>query len=297
MKSSEVSPATLQITAVQELLLAGKALGVAQTPPRPYAPYAVIPQNCTLQPIPLAPLEPLPDHIRQAVRLDDAESFVLYVKSFRTHTTRVFATAPDFDAISTGGGVEFTAFLDYHEGGTEQHALRVAHTARFPVKISAEFAAWIGADGEAMTQMGFVEFIEANAPDVVTPDSASLMELALNFESKSEVSFQSRVDRVTGGRSLTFQEKVDAGSSGAPTIGQVKVPEFLAIRIPVFEGGKAYDIAARISWRPANGRLSITINLQRPEAVFRQSLNTMRAEIAEELGLAVLTGEALAAKV
>lgn len=283
------APSGSPITPAEELLRAGKALGSAILPPEPFHPYAIVPDGFRLEQLPLRPLLPLPDHIRQAVRLDDAASFIAYVKAFRKHTTRIFAAAVKLAEVSAenAGGAKFTALLDYHEGGTEQKAARVAHVAEYPVPLSLEFSTWIAANGKPFTQMGFVEFIEQNCADVVSPDSATLMELALNFEAKSNVTFQSKVDRVTGGRSLTYQEQVDAG---APSVGQVKVPESLAIRIPVFEGGKGYDFKARLEYRPSNGRLAITYHLQRPQEAFRAAIKDLREEIAEALEAQILTG-------
>lgn len=285
------APRSAALTGTDELLRAGKALGSAIVPPEPFAPYAIVPDGFTLAELPRKRLAPLPDHIRQEVRLDDAESFILYVKSFRTHTTRVFASVVNLAQVSAGnaGGARFTALLDFHEGGSEQKAARVAHVAEYPVPLALEFSTWLAANGRPLSQMDFVGFIEANCVDVVTPDSASLMELALNFEAKSNVTFQSKVDRVTGGRALTYQEQVEAG---APSVGQVKVPEWLTLRLPVFEGGKAYEFRARLEYRPSNGRLAIIYHLQRPHDVFRVAIKDLRAEIAAALETEILTGEA-----
>lgn len=285
-------PKPAPISNVEELLRAGKALGTPNTPPAPFAPYAVIPDGFTLTPLPLRPLNPLPDHIRQAVRLEDSESFITYVKAFRIHTTRVFAAAVKLQNVSpnNAGGAKFTALLDYHEGQTEQKAARVAHVVEYPVPLSLEFSIWLASSGKGLAQMDFVQFIENNCMDVVKPTSADLMELALNFEAKTSVTFQSKVDRVSGGRSLIFQEDVAAGQSG--NIGQMKVPDGLTLRIPVFEGGKPYEFQARLEYRPQSGRLTITYHLQRPHDVFRAAWKDLRAEIATALELEILTGSA-----
>lgn len=279
-------------TGVDELLAAGKALGEPILPPAGFMPQIIVPKGYELHSIPLATLKPLPDHIRQAVTLEDADSFIAYVKTFRTSTAQLFAAAVKLASVSAqnAGGACFTALLDYHGGGkNEQTAGRVAHTAKYPVPLALEFSTWLGSNGKAMAQMDFVGFIEANCADVVTPDSASIMELALNFEAKSSVNFQSKVDRVTGGRNLTFQEQVEAG---APNVGQMRVPEWLTLLLPVFDGGKAYEFKARMEYRPNNSRLTITYHLQRPHQVFRQAWNDLRAEIANALEVQILTGSA-----
>lgn len=294
MSKNEVQLAPLGDTSIKTLLDAGKALGSPQFPDRGLAPYAIVPPGYEMKVISRADLPPLDDHIRQNVRLDDAESFILYVKAFRTATTRILAASIDIAKVtaSSAGGAKFTALLDYHEGGKEQKASRCAHVASYPVPLSLEFRVWLASNGKALSQTDFVEFIEANAADVVSPDSASLMEMALNFEAETNVNFQSKIDRVSGGRSLTFQETVDAG---APSVGRMKVPETLALRIPVFEGGKSYELKARLEYRASNGRLAVAYHLHRPHDAFRLAIKDLREEIATGLELEILTGDVLPA--
>lgn len=277
-------------TANEELIRAGQALGAPKVPPAPFAPYAVLAEGQKLELLPRLELDPLPDHIQQQVRLDDSASFCAYVKAFRTPTTRILYSAPKLSKISaeSAGGAMFTAFLDYHQGGESQAAKRRAHVARYPVPLSLEFSTWLGSNGKALAQMDFVQFIETNGLDVVHPDSASLMELALNFESKSNVTFQSRIDRTTGGKNLTFQEAVE---HGAPAVGQMKVPDGLQINLPVFEGGALFEMQARLEYRTSGGRLAIAYHLQRPHNVFRVAIGQLRAQIAEALEAEILTGE------
>lgn len=279
------------VTLTEELLRAGKALGAPQiVQGTDREPYCIVPEGYRFQPLPRADIPPLLDHIREDVELHDAESFVAYVKAFRTATTKIFATAAKLADVRPGnsGGAEFTALLDYHEGGKERKAARVGHTATYPVPMSLEFATWLAINGKAMAQMDFVSFVEANAPDIVTPDSATLQEIGLKFESTTTATFQSKVDRATGGRTLMYKEDVDAGG-----VGQIKVPEWMELRMPVFEGGAPYPMHARLEWRPTNGRLTIAIHLQRPHEVFRMALLHLRAEIAHDLETEILTGKVL----
>lgn len=279
----------LMVTNAQELLNAGKALGQAIVPGAPWQPYAVIPVGYNLQPLVRAAVEPLPEFITQSVRLYDSESFIAYVKQFKTPTTRVFASNANLNDIAKGsnGGASFAAFIDYHEGGTAQQAGRVKHSAVYPLPLSLEFRTWLAGSGVKLKQEDFIKLVEANSPDIITPDSASLMELVLNFESTTTASFQSKINRVSGGRTLHFQEEV---TQGAPTIGKMTVPEFLELSMPIFEGGSLFGLRARMEYKSSNGGLAITYYLQRPHEVFRSALLTMREEIAHALEVQVLTG-------
>lgn len=294
-KSPAGDSGSIKVTTAEELLRAGKALGTPLSVPAGYQPSVIVPIGYELKPLERVkePLPALPDHLRARVRLDDADSFVAYVKAFQTHTMRIIATAPKLKEVTatSSGGAKFTAHLDYHEGGPEQKAHRAAHIAEYPVPLSIEFGIWIGNSGKAMTQDEFIKFIENNSPDLISPDSATIMEIAMNFQSTSEVKFTSKVDRVTGGNILHYQQDIEAGVA---TQGKMKVPEWLLLKFPVFEGGKAYDFRGRIEWRPRDGKLTISYHIQRPHEVFRAALADLRQEISAALdNHEILTGEVL----
>jgi len=279
LNKSENSPAIL--------LAAGKALGEVVEPSRPYRPYAIIPEGYRMETLEFEALPPLPDHIHQRVYLKTEESFVSYVKKFRTHTTMVFGVGASSNVKSGESGASFTAYLDYHEGGRDQKPSRVNHMASFEVGFSSEFRAWAAYDVVALAQGDFINFIEQNSRDVVSPDSATLMEVIINFESHTSVQFRSKVDRVTGGRSLTFEEKIEAGS---PSVGKIKVPDALKIKIPVFEGGREYEFNARMEYRPRDGQLRVVYHLHRPFEVVTKALEDMKSEIEGALETEILIG-------
>ncbi len=278
------SPAPVPPSGVAELLAAGKGLAANPITATGREPTVLVPQGFELKTLPVAELPPLPDHIRQTVTLHDAESFTAYVKRYQTPLTLLFATLP-----VEGKGAGFTAIFDYHQGGkgAEQAARRCAHVAHYPCPLALEWRTWTCIDGAALTQGDFIDFVDANARDILAPDSASLLELAMNFESKTDVQFSSKVDRVTGGRQLAFKETVDASGSG----GAIKVPDAMKLRLPVFEGGASFDLEARLEWAPRDGRLKVTVHLRRPEVVLRAALDVLRTEIGDQTGLTALNGK------
>lgn len=271
---------------VVELLAAGKAIGApVNVPGRQIG--IVIPQEYGFVALPPAEPEPLLPYIRQTVQLSDTESFVAYVKRYQTKDTVIFATLP---TSVNGAGAEFRAVFDYHIGGKgEDHKPdRTAHQAYFPCPQSTNWAAWLSISGKAQSQDAFINFIEANGIDIVAPDTAALLELAVNFEAKTEVEFISKVDRLTGARKLTFNETV---TNGSQTKGSITVPDSLKLKLPVFEGGKPFDLAARLEWRPSGGKLNVTVHLLRPMDIVRAAVNETRKEIAAAVEIEPMTGK------
>jgi uncharacterized protein YfdQ (DUF2303 family) len=270
---------------VTELLAAGRAASPTVNIPGLQAG-VILPEGYAFRDIPFVEPEPLLPFIQQQVQLSDTESFVAYIKRYQDAKTVIFATLPQ---SADGSGAEFRAVFDYHVGGKgeDKAANRCAHQAFFPCPLSVNWKAWIAVSGKPQTQDQFINFIEANTPDIVTPDSAALMEMALNFESRTEVEFTSKVDRLTGARKLTFNETI--GDTKKPG-GSITVPDSLKLKLPVFEGGKPFDTTCRLEWRPQGGKLHVVIRLLHPHDVIRTALTEIRKEIAADVAIEPMTG-------
>lgn len=280
---------TTTISGAQELLDAGRALGAPILPGNGLQPGLIVPERYRFLPLTPEPERPLPGHIIAKVRLDDAASFVAYVKLYRSRLTRLFCNAPALATVQAGQSLTFQAILDYHAPGAGEDAVpsRAAHRALYPVPLSEEFAAWLGSNAIPFKQLEFATFIEERAGEIVAPDAATLSELVLNLEASTSGKFQSKIERVTGGRQLVFTEDVNV-TAGA---SKVTVPARLGLRLPLFTGGKAYELGARLEYRIDQGRLTIAYTLERPEALFRQAVADLRAEIEADLEtLPILTG-------
>lgn len=276
----------MDYASVSELIAAGRSVGTPVNLPG-HQPGVIIPETYKFQAIPFADPTPLLPYIKQSTQLSDSESFISYVKRFKTKDTVVFATLPQ---RQDGAGAEFRAVFDYHVGGKgdDQKAAYCAHQAFFPCPLSTNWNTWFTASGKGMSQDAFVNFVEANTPDIVSPESAVLMEMAINFESKTEVEFLSKINRVTGARTLTFNETVSNGN--AKTAGTITVPDQLKLKLPVFEGGKHFDAVTRLEWKPSNGKLVVTIHLLRPQDIIRTALADLRNEISAGVEIEPMTG-------
>lgn len=282
--------------AIKELIQHGAALSAVREAGGRH-PFAIVPDGFKLEYLKQKEADELPpllDHIRQSVTLQTPESFVAYVKLFRKGNTRIFATPLDLNALEKfdAAAARFTALLDFHESGAASAPKRNAHVATYPLPLSIELKTWLKKNSEPQGQDAFIKFIEENQIDIIEPTAASLMELVLNFESKSSVVFTSKSNRVSGGRELVFNEKVDIGQGAE---GTLKVPEMITLKLPIFEADREYEMKARLEYRPSGGKLNITYHLQRPQKVLREAFKDVHAtiECAETgIGIEILTGEA-----
>jgi len=283
---------------IRGLLNAGAAQGALKEKSG-FTPLVLVPEGYRTEQLPFAIDPPLKDHIAQQISLGDLDSFARYVKRYQSGTTIILA------ALSSSGG-SFTALFDYHRGskdvdGSEQDlhantatgirstpANRVAHRANYPLPNSFPWQQWMGSNKFAFSQEKFGAFIDANIPDITAPDSASLLDMVLNFEMKSAVDFKSKMVRTTGARALTFTETAEMG--GGTAEGTIKVPETLSLLMPIFQGGKPYSITAKLFYRVNNGKLTISYELYRPEQVIETAIKDVIADITSATGITPFVG-------
>ena len=169
---------------VPAAIAAGAALGNPRGLPETTVPtglYTVVPEGYKLESLETFMGRPL--RVRQKVELHDAASFIDYVQEFGDHeVSRIF-----FDQEHE----VFQIIIDYHEGNGMPGWCN--HIAGFTARRSVEFTTWMGQNRKQMTQVDFARFLEDNIPDIVEPNSADLLQVALTFEAKKSVEFSSGV--------------------------------------------------------------------------------------------------------
>lgn len=260
------------------LMAAGAALGQPRTHSAPDArPYAVVPDGYRIETLPRVGR---PERPKGVVKLRDAASFIRYYDDHASARSRIFATLDP---------ARFIAVFDEHfsvdEAGTGVHdqADWREFRAAFDVPASREWLLWNAADRKPMGQITFAEFLQDNLPDVIQPDGADLLQLALNFEASQAGTFVATQRLQDGSHNL--QWRADNNASGS-----VKLPEQIVLSIPVFENEAPREIHARLRYRVKEGALAIWFELIRPHKVLEEAFRATWARIAEETGAVILLG-------
>lgn len=220
---------------------------------------------------------PTPTRRRGRVALRDMESFCRMVDEQGDDHTRLYGTydPPSFTAI-------FNDHLKDAPGWRD-------HSATYACPLSVEWKTWTGSNKKQMSQVDFAQFIEDNAPDMVTPDSASMIEIARTLEAKKQVNFASGVRLDNGETQFTFEETVQ-GTAGK---GRFAIPETFTIAIQVFEGmGVAKNqIRARLRYRISNeGKLTLWYDLDRPHKDLEAAVLDVWAGIEAATGRKIFNG-------
>lgn len=260
------------------LLAAGAALGQPRTHSAPDArPYAVVPDGYRIETLPRVGT---PERPKGFVKLRDAASFIRFFMDHASDQSRIYAALDParflavFDDFYVNDDDELT--LDHQANWRE-------FRASFDVPPSREWQLWNAASRKQMGQLAFAEFLQDNLPDVIQPDGADLLQLALNFEASQAGTFVATQRLQDGSHNL--QWRADNNASGS-----VKLPEQIVLSIPVFENEAPREIHARLRYRVKEGALAIWFELIRPHKVLEAAFRATWARIAEETGAVILLG-------
>jgi uncharacterized protein YfdQ (DUF2303 family) len=265
-----------QIGDVQSAIAAGAALGEPRTAVLADLPgagvFTIVPKDYEVKD--LEAFLPRPLRIKQEVILYDTDSFIGYVKEFMTGATLIF-----FDVQQE----TFFAAFDYHEIDKPSWC---EHSAQFKPRRSVEFTTWMDSNRKQMTQVEFARFLEENLPDVVEPNSAELLQVALTFEAKKAVEFSSGVRLSNGQIEFQYDEIV----RGTAQKGKIEVPEKFVLGVPIHVNGPAYRIDVRLRWRLQEGKVAFWYEVVRPHRLIEHALKEISQRIANETALPLLTG-------
>lgn len=265
--------------AISDLVRLGASFGKPNEIPGGNTPFIVIPNDhkvVDLSSYVHNERSLFPIRKKGMVTVLDVGSFCEYYSLFSDENSRAFANEQSASIL---------AILDYHCAG-ENSARWGSHRINLALRHSEEWSRWKGNDGTRTNQMDFAEFIEDNAPDIVTPDPATMLEVARDLSAKTEADFGSAIRMQNGSVQFKCSEQIK-GTFGA---GNVEVPERFVIAIPVYVGSERVKITARLRYRINAGKLSFWYDLLRAEAVRRDAFLDVQKSIADTLGIRIING-------
>ena len=223
----------------------------------------------------LEPVDVLKGFIKNTPAFSEIGSFIAYVNEYKDVGTKIFG---DVD------NNRLTAVLDYHQKASVG---RVSHAAVYTARLSNEWLAWESRHDRNQGQVEFAEFIEENSKTVQSPDAATLLEIVTTLESKTDVTFQSKVKLNNGNQSLVFTENTEAKGAGG-----VNVPTEFILAIPIYRGGEGYQIKVFLRCDTRSGKAIFRCKIHELEASKQFAFTQLCKRAAEETDLAVLHGTA-----
>lgn len=260
-----------------EVLPEAKIVHTQQTPAEAEAVlHIAVPKTHELKTVDGERLLPHPRRTTATATLHDTASFVAYVKRHAKPDTITWCSFdPQTYALS------FAAVIDEH--GPSAAGWR-GHRAEFKPEMSAEWKAWMGMNGKPMSQVAFAEWIQDHEDDINSntnglPTSLQMHAMATEFVANEERVLKSTVRLQSGGVRLTYIADQDKG-----TTETMQMFERFAIGIPVFHGGPAWAMTARLKYRLGGGKVTFFYEFQRPDRVHDGAARELIHHVREGIG-------------
>ena len=217
----------------------------------------------------------LPDRKTGTTIVRDATSFLAYFDKHSDENSEVYA---DADRLTV------TAVLD---ANTDQGARWEGHRVQLSLRTTEAWQQWIAKDGTLLSQEAFAEFIEDHLPELLEPDSATMLEIAQSFQANVKVDFKSAQRLSSGQRQFQY---VETQQSKAGQKGDITVPETFVIGLVPFEGSEGYQLNARLRHRITPDGLRLGFKLERPTDTLRTAFQDVVAAIGAHIPVPVLNG-------
>lgn len=211
-----------------------------------------------------------PVRIRGTKVMQSVGSFLDYFNRFKNENSSVFIDADSNQVVGV---------IDYHESNHVAHweDHKVAYT--FP--RTEEWASWISNDNEKMSQEDFALFIEENAREIVEPEPADMLQIALTLKANTNVDFKSSLRLENGQTQFVYNETIN-GTAG--NSGQLEIPEKIKLQMRPFKNGAAYEIEARFRYRINQGKLTMWYTLIRPNLSVDDAINDIVEAVKTGVG-------------
>ena len=220
-------------------------------------------------------LLPAPSRIRQRVAIDDVQSFIDYLNTFKGEGSRVFVSLAD---------AQLVAVVDYHNASQPRWG---DHVVTLRLRKSIPWEAWTKIHNADLSQVRFAEFLEDNSGSIVKPKAAEVVEMARTFSAKTDVAFSSAVRLENGDIQLAFAEKTAAQAGKR---GNIEIPTQLELNVCPFEGSNEETVIVRMRYRINDGVLTFKLTIARREELERAVLDSIAAQVRKETNLPVHIG-------
>lgn len=219
-------------------------------------------------------------HYELEVRKHNYDDFVTYVNRFAGDSTIAYVDverpavhAHLNDHMPVEGDTEVPGWADWR--------------ATLAWRTTLAWQHWTKHDRQMLSQEAFAEHIEEGLRSIVTPDAATLLEIAQTF--KAEVSAQvAQARRLQSGEvQFTWNESIDAR---AGRDGMLTIPDRIELVLAPFEGAERIVVEARLRFRLSGGsdrRLTIGYLLDNPQQILRDAVDREVAALRAQLHPAV----------
>jgi len=207
----------------------------------------------------------LPDFVQQDEVMVEPKSFAAYITAFKSPTAICRASL---------GSNSIVAVLDYH-GRARMHVDaqrdapasdndaavpgRSVHTVKLLCPFDLDYARWrpVFAGKQAFDQDELARFLEDMIHTIAEPTAGDLTEAIADLEIVRHVHFKSARNDRNGNISIAYQELDAEDVPGRD--GKLTLPESVTIVVPIFQGGNAVALVAKLRHRMDKGVMAFSL--------------------------------------
>lgn len=227
----------------------------------------------------LAERNEAPARKKGIVKLFDEASFIEYWARHKSKDSTIYGSMDP---------AKFLAVFDDHS--TEKPNYK-EHRADYSLEHSGEYEAWDEKNRKPFnSNEELARWLEDQLIDIVKPDGARMLEIALNFRVNQSAAFSNAIRLTDGNTEFTYTDDVEGSSRVANK--KVSIPEEFDIEIPIWAGLNVskYRFTARFRYRLAAGRLSLWYELVRPHKVVEKAYGDLLTSIEKSTKVKVMFG-------
>lgn len=209
-------------------------------------------------------LAPHPRRKKGTVHVQNADSFIEYIGKHRLPQTEVYAD---------GARRALVGVINAHAESAPDDALENSaghgdHRVALELLPDPRWVVWTGKDKNWLGQQDFAEHLEDNAVDIVTPDAATMLEIAESFQATMSSEFKSSERLHSGVVQFRYEE---AQGAQAGHSGDLDVPTEFILSLAPFVGADPVEVTARFRYRIRGGALSLSYALLNTDQIARQA--------------------------
>lgn len=220
----------------------------------------------------IAALNPaLPDFVSQRETVIEPESFIDYIRTFKSKTAICKASL---------NGNKIDAILDYHGAarmGDRDTALpqRQAHVVTLECPFDLDYAKWRELFGSWLKPKQLATVIEDLIHTIGTPPAADLLDAVNDFKLDRVIRFKTARNDRSGTTSFAYEEEDAEGTHD----GKVTLPQEMQIIVPIFQGGMPTEIIAKIRYQMEKGVLLFSIVVPGIDQIERMAFRSIGEKV------------------
>jgi uncharacterized protein YfdQ (DUF2303 family) len=220
----------------------------------------------------------LPAPVRRTgtVNLDTVSSFADYVLRLGGESTVVYADQ------SRG---RFVAVLDDHPVPQVDDSAPPAGfretTAVLPLVLSQDWQDWCNRDRKMYPQQDFGQFIDEMAHTIVTPSSATMLEIATTLTAKTKIDYGSRVNLDNGDIEFRFEEETSAKAGRGSA--SVEIPRTFTISVSVWNRTNPVEVDCRLRFKPEPSGVMMGFKMIRKDLSVESAFDGLHDLVLEAL--------------